>query len=136
MRGLITWFIKNPVASNLLMIIILVGGLVSTANIDNEFFPDIQPNIVQVIVPYPGAGPLEVEEQICMKIEEAISDVEGIDEVRSSAAQGVGIVTIETVEEDAVAGIDINPTIIVLVVLGEVEGIDSEANRPIKILKR
>ena len=45
-------------------------------------------------------------------------------------------VTIETVEEDAVAGIDINPTIIVLVVLGEVEGIDSEANRPIKILKR
>ncbi|MAT52106.1 MAG: hypothetical protein CMK32_13090 [Porticoccaceae bacterium] len=99
MRGLITWFIKNPVASNLLMIIILVGGLVSTANIDNEFFPDIQPNIVQVIVPYPGAGPLEVEEQICMKVEEAISDVEGIDEVRSSAAQGVGIVTIETVED-------------------------------------
>lgn len=98
MNGPINWFIKNPVAANLLMFIIVIGGIVATANIDNEFYPDIQPSIVQVTVPYPGAGPLEVEEQICMKIEEAISDVEGIKEIKSTASQSLGTVTIETVD--------------------------------------
>ena len=98
MNALLAWFVRNPVAANLLMLIIVAGGLVASTRIDNEFFPDIQPNIVQVSVPYPGAGPLEVEEQICIKIEEAISDVQGIKEVKSSASQGLGMVTIETVE--------------------------------------
>lgn len=98
MNALLAWFVKNPVAANLLMLIIIAGGLVASTRIDNEFFPDFQPNIVQVSVPYPGAGPLEVEEQICIKIEEAISDVQGIKEVKSTASQGIGTVTIETVE--------------------------------------
>ncbi|KJS04960.1 MAG: hypothetical protein VR73_13385 [Gammaproteobacteria bacterium BRH_c0] len=98
MNALLAWFVKNPVAANLLMLIIIGAGFASISGIDNEFFPDIQPNIVRVDVPYPGAGPLEVEEQICIKIEEAISDVQGIKEVKSTASQGMGSVNIETVE--------------------------------------
>lgn len=98
MNAFLAWFVKNPVAANLLMLIVIAAGLVSVGSIDNEFFPDIQPNIVRVDVPYPGAGPLEVEEQICIKIEEALSDVQGIKEVKSTASQGFGSVNIETVE--------------------------------------
>jgi multidrug efflux pump subunit AcrB len=99
MNSVIIWFIKNPVAANLLMIILVVAGLFSVKNINNEFFPNFQPNLVSVSVPYPGAGPLEVEEQICLKIEEAISDVAGIKEITSTASQGLGRVLIETVED-------------------------------------
>lgn len=97
MNALLAWFVRNPVAANLLMVIIVAGGFLAITTIDNEFFPPIEPNIVRVSVPYPGAGPLEVEEQICIKIEEALSDVQGIKEIRSSCAQGIGTVTIETV---------------------------------------
>ena len=99
MRRVLNWFIQNPVAANLLMIIILVGGAVSVNFLNNEFFPPIEPLVVQVSVPYPGAGPLEVEEQICLKIEEAISDVEGIKEIRSTARQGMGQVLVEAVDD-------------------------------------
>ena len=98
MKSVLDWFIKNPVAANLLMAIILIGGVVGVKFINNEFFPNIEPLFVQVSVPYPGAGPLEVEEQICIKIEEAISDIEGISKVKSTASQGVGQVLIEGVD--------------------------------------
>lgn len=99
MKAVLDWFIKNPVASNLLMISILVGGSVSLNFLDNEFFPPVEPLIVQVAVPYPGAGPLEVEEQICIKIEEAVSDIEGIKELSSTAAQGRCSVLVEAVDD-------------------------------------
>jgi len=95
MRGILDWFIRNPVAANLLTLLIVVGGLLSMGKLNNEFFPHVEPGYVRVSVPYPGAGPLEVEEQICIKIEEAIADVEGIKEVTSTASQGMGQVQIE-----------------------------------------
>jgi len=98
MKSFLDWFIKNPVAANLLMIMILLGGAASFSFLDNEFMPPIDTPYVQVIVPYPGAGPLEVEEQICLKIEEAISDVQGISKVWSTAAQGAGTVVVESVD--------------------------------------
>lgn len=99
MKNLLDWFIRNPIAANLLMVIIMVGGGLSVKSLNNEFFPPINPLLVQVLVPYPGAGPLEVEEQICIKIEEAISDVEGIKEIRSTASQGLGQVIVEAVDD-------------------------------------
>lgn len=99
MKAVLDWFIKNPVAANLLMVMILVGGLVASQRLPNEFFPHIEPGIIQVMVPYPGAGPLEVEEQICIKIEEAIADVQGIKKVESTAAQSLGTVSIEMTDD-------------------------------------
>jgi multidrug efflux pump subunit AcrB len=99
MKRIIPWFVENPVAANLLMLILIVGGIVSSIGIDNEFLPDFETGVVQVQVPYPGAGPLEVEEQICMKIEEAIADVEGIDEVQCTASQGLGSVRVFALDD-------------------------------------
>lgn len=97
-KGLLAWFVNNPIAANLLMLMILVGGLTSLPDLDKEMFPKIPRDIVQVVVPYPGAGPKEVEEQICIRVEEEIHDLDGIEELRSFAYQGAGRIEVEVVD--------------------------------------
>ncbi|MFK7956238.1 MAG: efflux RND transporter permease subunit [Lysobacterales bacterium] len=91
--ALITWFARNPVAANLLMAVLLVGGLVTAIGIKKEILPKNEINVIQVQVPYLGAAPQEVEQGICLKVEEAIQDLEGIEELRCTAAEGLGTVT-------------------------------------------
>jgi len=97
-KGLIAWFARNAVAANLLMIFILVGGLLTTATINKKVFPTIELNVISINVAYPGAAPQEIEEGINIKIEEAIKEVEGIEQVVSIASEGSGMVqiTVET----------------------------------------
>jgi multidrug efflux pump subunit AcrB len=93
--GPVRWFVHNPIAANLLMMLLLVGGVFAIPSLDKEYFPEFEINIVSVTVPYPGAGPGEVEEQICVRIEEAVHDLTGVKEIRSTARQGMGTVLIE-----------------------------------------
>jgi len=97
-KGLIAWWVNNPIAANLLMWMILVGGFTSLPGLDKEMFPTIPRDVVQVEVPYPGAGPREVEEQICIRVEEEVHDLDGIEEIRSFAYQGGGRVEIEVAD--------------------------------------
>jgi len=93
-KGIISWFARNSVAANLLMICILVGGLLTILTINKKLMPDIKLNIISVSVAYPGAAPQEIEEGINIKIEEAIKEVEGIEKITTVASEGVGRVTI------------------------------------------
>lgn len=95
MKGLITWFIDNRVASNLMMFIFLAGGGMALLSMHKEEFPNIEPGVVQIIVPYLGAAPTEVEEAVCVRIEEAIDSVEGIERMHTTAAEGVCSMAIE-----------------------------------------
>lgn len=95
MPGPIRWFAHNPIAANLLMILLVVGGALALPALNKEFFPDFKLNVVSVSMPYPGAGPSEVEEQICVRIEEAVHDLEGVKSIESTARQGMGSVRIE-----------------------------------------
>ena len=97
-NGLISWFTQNPVAANLLMVAILAMGLLRVGSIKKEFFPDTTLNSVTVSVSYPGAAPEEVEEGIVVKIEEAVQDLEGIDEMTSTASEGYGSVNIDVMD--------------------------------------
>jgi len=99
-KGLISWFARNPVAANLLMLMVLVGGLMSYSTIRMAMFPDFESTVVRVTVPYPGAAPQEVELGVVVRIEEAVSDIRGIKQIRSVAREGLGDVTLE-VEQDA-----------------------------------
>ncbi|OAI03807.1 acriflavin resistance protein [Methylomonas methanica] len=76
--GLLAWFAGNPVAANLLMLLILTGGVLGILGIDKEVFPRFSPNKIQIQAEFPGAGPAEVEESVCVPIEEAIHDVPGV----------------------------------------------------------
>ncbi|MEM0954489.1 MAG: efflux RND transporter permease subunit [Pseudomonadota bacterium] len=92
---MVAWFVRNPIAANLLTILIVVGGLAGIPALDKKFFPSFAINTVEVSMVYPGAGPSEVEEQICVRIEEAVHDLSGIQELRSTASEGVGSVLIK-----------------------------------------
>lgn len=97
-NGFLAWFVNNPIAANLLMLMILVGGFTGLSDLDKEMFPKVPRDVVQVTVPYPGAGPKEVEEQICVRVEEKVHDLDGIEELRSFAYQGAGRIEIEVAD--------------------------------------
>ena len=96
-RGPIAWMARNSIAANLLMIILLVGGVWSAFRIQKEVFPNFQLDIVEVTVEYPGAAPTEVEQGVILPVEEAIRGVQGIKEIQSQSREGTGTVTIELV---------------------------------------
>ncbi|MFU8878299.1 MAG: efflux RND transporter permease subunit, partial [Wenzhouxiangellaceae bacterium] len=93
--GIIGWFAHNPVAANLLMWSLIVGGAFTAWTITKEVQPRIETNYVTVSVPYRGATPRDVEEGVLIKIEEAIQDLESIREIISTAREGSGTVTVE-----------------------------------------
>jgi multidrug efflux pump subunit AcrB len=95
MNGAIRWMAENHVASNLLMLVLIVGGLILGFSIKQEVFPDITLDRIQVSVAYPGAGPEEVEEGVILKVEENLTGIDGIKQVKSVAAEGYGVVTAE-----------------------------------------
>jgi len=95
MNRMIKWFAENPVAANLMMAAIIMGGLFSLPTLDREIMPSIPSQMVEVSVLYPGADPTEVEDRICIRIEEAIQDIEGIINLHATATEGLGSVRAE-----------------------------------------
>lgn len=90
--GPIAWFASNPVAANLLMLLILLGGGASLMLMDKEVFPRFVPHQIEVKATYPGAGPLEIEESVCIRIEEAIHNLSGIKRLSSEIVEGECVV--------------------------------------------
>lgn len=95
MKRLIGWFVDHRVAANLLMGLLLIGGGLMIPNLQQEVFPEVQLPLVNVQVPYPGATPEEVEEGIILAVEDAVRGIDGVKEVRSVAAEGLGVVSAE-----------------------------------------
>lgn len=95
MNGLIAWWARNGVAANLLMIACIVTGALAFLRLEREVFPNGKFNYATVNVAWPGASPQEIEEQIVLRIEEAIADVDGIKHVEGTASEGNGSVWIE-----------------------------------------
>jgi multidrug efflux pump subunit AcrB len=88
MKRAIAWFAENHVAANLLMLMLVVGGLAALPAIQQKSFPDIDVEVIQIGVTYLGAAPEEVEEGVCVRIEEEIQGIDGIDTMTSTAAEG------------------------------------------------
>ena len=95
MKALGNWSIKNRVTVNLIMIFIIVAGLFTLRRMRREVYPQFDLDMINVIVLYPGSSPEEVEEGICIKIEEKIKGIEGIRRIFSSAYEGRGSITVE-----------------------------------------
>ncbi len=93
--GLVAWFATNHIAANLLMIFVMLAGLISLKTIVRETFPPIDPKIINVSVPYPGASPEDIEESITRRVEEVLVGVQGIKRITSTASEGVGVITAE-----------------------------------------
>lgn len=97
-QGPISWMAGNSVAANLLMVVLLIGGLIVGLQIKQEVFPELEIDMVIISVSYPGASPEEVENGIVLVVEEAVQGLEGVDEIRSTSKEGVASITIEAIE--------------------------------------
>ena len=97
MKTLIAWWAQNRVAANILLVVIMAGGLLSIPILKKEIFPDFATDMITVSVEYLGAAPEEVEESICIRIEEEIYDLDGIKRLVCAANEGVGVVTVQLV---------------------------------------
>ena len=133
MKKIIYWMTDNHVTTNLMMLLILLIGGISITSLKTEIFPEIDMDKVSVLVKYRGASPDEIEKNIIIKIEEAISAVDGIKDFSSLAAEGSGSLTINIdQDEDANEVKDL--------IQSEIERITSfpeDAERPeIKLLTR
>lgn len=91
--------VRNPVAANLLMLFLLVGGFLFSQNIRQEIFPAIEQDVVSIVVNYPGAAPDDVESGACLPIEEAIFGVGEIKEIYCVASEGSAKVTVTLIHE-------------------------------------
>ncbi|ACL05103.1 acriflavin resistance protein [Desulfatibacillum aliphaticivorans] len=98
MRSIMEAFARNRVFANVILLIILIGGIVAGFRMIKETFPEFSLDMITVEVVYPGADPEEVEEGICRKIEEAIDGVEGIKQYTTYSVENAGTALIEVKE--------------------------------------
>ena len=103
MKRLIAWWVYNPVAANLLMVGILLAGYLGFVSMEREAFPFFKPNQVEIEITWPGAAPQEVEEQIILRIEEALKGVDNVYRVYATASENLARLDVLTY-----AGVDVN----------------------------
>ncbi len=96
MEKTIEWWARNPVAANLLMIGIFLAGFLGFQNMEREAFPVFKPSQVSIEVAWPGAAPQEVEEQVVMRIEQALKNLDSVYRVYSTAEEGFGRLEVYT----------------------------------------
>lgn len=106
-KGIISWFARNHVAANLLMVVIVLTGIFSASTIRTQLMPDVQLDMISIDVPFPGASPGEVESGVVTRIEEAVRNIEGIADMRSFSNPAFGRVRLDVeTSYDALAILD------------------------------
>jgi len=96
MRNLVAWFVRNPVAANLMMVVMFAAGAYGYFSLEREFIPQTTVNGMTVSVSWPGASPRDVEQQLVTRLEEAIDGLDGIDYMESTASEGSGSINVRT----------------------------------------
>jgi multidrug efflux pump subunit AcrB len=94
MHYLTGWFIRNPVAANLAMLLILFLGAMTALTIRIEGFPRVPPESILIITEYPDAPAGQVDELVTQKIERALEGLEGVRSVSSQSSNGFSEVTV------------------------------------------
>ncbi|MEQ8558703.1 MAG: efflux RND transporter permease subunit [Henriciella sp.] len=96
MNGLVAWWARNGIAANLLMVIAFIGGTFGFLSLEKEAFPAADFNGASVSIAWPGASPQDVEDQIVVRLEEVVADIDGLKRMTGTAREGVGYVNMET----------------------------------------
>ena len=99
MKKIIERIVEFPIYANLLIGVVLLAGGISLLSLKKAFFPEMESRMISVSVFYPGASPVEMEEGITSRIEEAIRGIVGIKEINSTSVENRSSVSIETTGE-------------------------------------
>ena len=95
MKKIISYFIKYPVAVNIMVIGFAIFGLMGASSMRSSFFPLVDSKIINVQITYPGASPQEIEEGVVLKIEDNLKGLIGIDRVTSVSRENSGVISVE-----------------------------------------
>ncbi|TGV04047.1 efflux RND transporter permease subunit [Flavivirga rizhaonensis] len=95
MKKIITYFIKYPVAVNVMIIAFVIFGLVGALSIKSSFFPLVDSQLIRINLTYPGASPAEMEEGVVLKIEDNLKGIVGVERVTSVSRENSASVNIE-----------------------------------------
>lgn len=87
--------VKRPIFMSCVLVSLLVVGLFSFSKTPVELFPDVTFPIVTVNIVYPGAGPTEIETLVSKPVEEELSGISGIKNIRSINRESVSVVVAE-----------------------------------------
>ncbi|TDT87869.1 efflux RND transporter permease subunit [Pseudodesulfovibrio indicus] len=96
MGGMIAWFVQNPIAANLLMLLVLFGGVFTSMDRPLQAFPPFPPKKVTISTAYPSSSAEVVERGVTVKIEEAVNGLTGIKEITSTSDRNGSTVVVET----------------------------------------
>ena len=94
-RGPVGFMVRNDIVVSIVMLFLAIGGLIAFFRLPQEVLPEASLSRIQVLVPYPGATPADIEESVVRRIEEQIKGVEGVERVTATASAGVGSVVAE-----------------------------------------
>ena len=95
---MIRFFTEHPTASNLMMVLFLLAGILTLPQIKRETFPEVKSFEVEVKVVYPGATPLDVELSVCKPLEDALDGISFTEEKRCQARNSLGLMTVKMYE--------------------------------------
>lgn len=127
MKRIVEIFVRFPFYANLVIVFLLIVGGMSMWNMKKSFFPERPSKMLYISVSYPGASPVEMEEGVTSRIEEAVRAIPGIYEITSTSSENSSRVSIEIIP-----GYDIDEALIE--VKNAVDGISSfpsAAERPL-----
>ncbi len=95
MKSIARFGVNKPVPVNLLMWAIIIAGVYSGSSLRREFFPESEPDAALITLPYPGASPKDIEETLAIKVEDEMIDLDEVDEIRTTIAEGGAGMTVE-----------------------------------------
>ena len=95
MKKIITYFIKYPVAVNVIIIAFIIFGAIGAISMKSSFFPLVDSELINISLVYPGASPTEMEEGVVLKIEDNLKGIVGVERVTSVSRENSATVNIE-----------------------------------------
>ena len=95
MKKIITYFIKYPVAVNVMILAFIIFGLVGALSMKSSFFPLVDSQLIRISLVYPGASPAEMEEGVVLKIEDNLKGIVGVERVTSVSRENSASVNVE-----------------------------------------
>jgi multidrug efflux pump subunit AcrB len=98
MKGFIAYFVRYPVAANLIMVGIFIMGLISLSQMKATYFPEFESRNISIQMIYPGASPEEVEEGIINKVEDGLKGLTGVERYTSVSSENSGRITVEVIK--------------------------------------
>ncbi|MBU2548725.1 MAG: efflux RND transporter permease subunit [Proteobacteria bacterium] len=98
MKTMFLKIIRHTIMANILLVLVFAAGALSVSMMVREDLPDIAMDEISVSVEYPGADPLEVEDGVTRKIEEALEDIEGIKEYNTYSSENFSLAMIQVEE--------------------------------------